>query len=447
MRFEEALSQVPAVLPGEFEQFARHLRPEFIEDALCATGTASVRRRRLPAEQVLWLCVGMALMRNESVERVAALLSLALPAAREALVARSALVQARQRLGEEPLAYVFGATGAEWAQRSARAHRWRGLSVYALDGSTLRVPDGRENWAAFGGQVKSGKRAGSAYPTLRVAGLMAARSHVLAGLAFGPYATGEVTLARELWPSVPDDSVTLVDRNFLVAADLNRLVGEGRNRHWVTRLRKQLTLRVLERHARGDERVEVVLSAATRRRCPELPERWEARAVRYQRKGFRPSVLLTSLLDPVAWPRDEVVSLYHERWEIELGYDEVKTHLLMREEALRSRTPEGVRQEVWAVGLAYNLVRLEMERVASEAGVPPTRISFTNALSLIAHAWVVWSTPPMVPGKLPGELLDLRARLRLLLLPERRPERSYPRAVKIKMSNYARKRPRGRGRN
>src|SRR5215216_3290653 len=106
MRFEEALGLVPAVLPGQFEQFARHLRPEWIEDALCLTGTASVRRRRLPAEQVLWLCVGMALMRNESVERVAALLHLALPSSRGALVAKSALVQARARLGEEPLAYV-----------------------------------------------------------------------------------------------------------------------------------------------------------------------------------------------------------------------------------------------------------------------------------------------------------------------------------------------------
>jgi hypothetical protein len=438
MRFEEALASVPAVLPGEFEQFARHLRPEWIEDALCLTGTASVRRRRLPAEQVLWLCVGMALMRNESVERIAALLHLALADSRGTLVAKSALVQARARLGEEPLAYVFSATGAEWAQRSADVHRWRGLAVYALDGSTLRVPDSRQNWEAFGGQV-GGARAGSAYPTLRVVGLMAARSHVLAGLAFGPFLTGEVTLARELWPGIPDDSVTLVDRNFLIAADLNRLVGDGRNRHWVTRLKKRVQLRVLQRLGRDDALVEVLISPSARRANPALPSRWVARSIRYSSKGFRPSCLLTSLTDAAAYPREEVVRLYHERWEIELGYDEMKTHLLLREEALRSRTPTGVRQEVWAVGLAYNLVRLEMERTADEAGVLPTRISFTNALSLITHEWLVWSTPPMVPGKLPGHLLDLRARLRLLLLPERRPERHYPRVVKIKMSNYDKK--------
>ena len=96
-------------------------------------------------------------------------------------------------------------------------------------------------------------------------------------------------------------------------------------------------------------------------------------------------------------------------------------------------------QEVWGIGLAYNLVRLEMERAANAAGVAPTRISFVNALSMIRHAWIVWSTPPLAPGRIPAALLDLRRRLRLLLLPERRPERSYPRVVKIEMSSYDKK--------
>ena len=129
----------------------------------------------------------------------------------------------------------------------------------------------------------------------------------------------------------------------------------------------------------------------------------------------------------------------HEHWEIELGYDEIKTHMLAREESIRSRTPDGVRQEVWAIGLAYNLVRREMERAADEAGVRPTRISFVNALSMICHAWIVWSTPPLAPGRIPVALMDLRQRMRLLLLPPRRLKRSFPRVVKIKMSNYDKK--------
>ena len=94
---------------------------------------------------------------------------------------------------------------------------------------------------------------------------------------------------------------------------------------------------------------------------------------------------------------------------------------------------------VWGILLAYNLVRVEMERAADEAGVEPTRISFVNALSMIRNAWIVWSTPPLAPGRIPEHLLDLRRHLGLLLLPERRPEPRYPRVVKIKMSNYDKK--------
>jgi len=98
------------------------------------------------------------------------------------------------------------------------------------------------------------------------------------------------------------------------------------------------------------------------------------------------------------------------------------------------------------VALAYNLVRLEMERVADAAGVEPTRISFVTALSLIRAAWFLWSFQPMVPGRIPAAMLALRRQLKLLILPPRRTERAYPRAVKIKMSNYARKPPTGKGR-
>jgi hypothetical protein len=439
MRFEDSFRVVPLALPGNFEQFSRHLKPDWIDDALTLTGTATIRRRRLPAEAVVWLLIGIALMRSESIERVALLLGVALPSTSGELVARSALTQARQRLGAAPLEYLFSATGAEWSTRSANAHRWRDLGVYAMDGTTLRVPDSPENWKAFGGQVGTTSRAGSAYPTVRVVGLMAARSHVLAAMRFADYGTGEVTLAKELWPEIPNDSLILVDRNFLIAGALNQLCGDGTNRQWLTRAKSKTRLRVLQRFGPGDELVEIELSPQTRRANPGLPDQWVSRAIRYRRKGFRPSTLLTSLTDAKKYPRDEVVGLYHERWEIELGYDELKTHMLEREEAIRSRTPQSARQELWAIGLAYNLVRVEMERAADEAGVLPTRISFVNALSMLCHAWVVWSTPPLAPGRIPSALLDLRSRLRLLLLPERRPERSYPRAVKLKMSNYAKK--------
>lgn len=446
MQLEEDLACLPEVLPGDLERFRRHVLPEWVEEALCATGTATVRRRRLPAEQVLWLVIGMALMRNESLERVVRWLDLALPTTRGEPVAKSAIAQARQRLGEDPVAYLFVLTAAAWATASAARHAWRGLSLFALDGTTLRVPDSPENWAAFGGQVGNSQRGGSAYPTVRLLGLIAVRSHLLAALVFGDYGTGETTLAQDLWRELPEHALVLVDRNFLVAPQLTALQQAGRDLHWLTRAKSQTRLRRIDRLGRNDELVEIVLSDQTRRAHPGVPVVWQARAIRYQRKGFRPSTLLTSLLNPIEYPADEIVALYHERWEIELAYDEIKTHMLAREEAIRSRRPAGVRQEIWGIALAYNLVRVEMERAADEAGVPPTRISFVNALSLVRYCLLISSTPPLAPGKIPARLADLRRQLKLLVLPERRSERSYPRLVKIKMSNFNRKPPTGAGR-
>jgi hypothetical protein len=447
MRLEEALSLIPGtVTPAEFDIFRNHIDPAWVEEALLATGKATVRRRRLPAELVLWLVVGMALMRNESIPRVALLLGLELPTAKGDSVAKSALAQARQRLGENPMAYLFVVTASAWAYASAARHRWRGLALFGADGSTLRVPDSPENWKVFGGQHGNGLRNGSAYPTVRILALMALRSHLIAAWHFADYHTGETTLAQSVWHDLPDDSVTIVDRNFLVAYALCSLAATGQNRHWLTRAKSTTQLRRVQRLSRNDDLVEIVLSADTRRRHPEIPAVWQARAIKYQRRGFRPAVLLTSLLDAERYPAAEIVALYHERWELELGFDEIKTHMLEREETIRSRTPTGVRQELWGVGLAYNLVRLEMERVADEAGVEPNRISFVTALVLIRNAWMMWSFQPMVPGRIPAQLLALHRQLKLLILPPRRPERAYPRAVKIKMSNYARKAPSGRGR-
>ncbi len=136
------------------------------------------------------------------------------------------------------------------------------------------------------------------------------------------------------------------------------------------------------------------------------------------------------------------MALYHERWELELGFDEVKTHTLEREEALRSQTPARIAQELWGLAIGYNLVRLAMARVAERAGVAPTRISFRHALQFIRLFWLTaWTASP---GVLPRRLEALHDELALLILPARRSHRRYPRAVKIKMSSYPRKRPRRR---
>lgn len=447
MALAEALLEVgTGRADASFTLFAQTLDPRWIEAALQATGGASVRRRKLPAEYVVWLVIGMGLLRDRSIAEVVRHLHLVLPGVAPPAgqhVTGGAIVQARDRLGDQPLAALFATTAAQWATASADEHRWRGLAIYGVDGSQLRVPDSPENDQTFGRPRGGRGRAG--YPQVRVVALMVLRSHLLAGLAVGACADGEVTLAASLWPTLPDDSLTIVDRGFLSYLLFHQLQSGGAHRHWLTRAKKHLQWDRRKRLGPHDVLVDLPVHRHLRRAHPELPETLPARAIRYHRRGFRPQTLLTSLLDPVAYPAAEIVALYHERWELEIGFDEVKTHTLEREEALRSRAPERIRQEIWGLAIGYNLVRLEMARVAARAAVAPQRISYRHTLMLIRNFWLTaWLAPP---GVLPRRLEALQDELALLLLPPRRSQRRFPRAVKIKMSNYPLKRaPRRRTR-
>ncbi len=428
--------------PREFTNFARHLDRDWIEEALVTTGTATLRRRRLPSEQVVWLVIGMGLMRDRPIAEVVDDLDLALPTARSSDLAPSSVAQARARVGAEPLEWLFVRTAAQWGHASADRDRWRGLALYGVDGTTLRVPDSDENRRHFGAQPAGKGRGDSGYPQIRLVVLMALRSHVLAAASFGPYGD-ERSHANDLWSSVPDNSLLIVDRNFLAANTLMPLEAQGQRRHWLTRAKSTTKWRVVKQLGKGDALVEMDVSSHARRLNDDLPKTWLVRAIEYKREGHKPQVMLTSLTDAEQYPANELVELYHERWEIELGYDEIKTDLLEREETIRSKTPDGVAQEVCGVLIGYNLIRLEMERIADEARVAPTQISFVAALRFIRIEWY-WSSRTRSPGAIPKHLADMRIKIRRFILPPRRPERSYPRAVKLKMSPYLRNRRGGR---
>lgn len=416
LRFAERVVGGQDLAEGAFDRVRASIDPDWIDEALEATGTATLRRRRLPAEHVIWLVLGMALYRNRPIDEVVAKLDLALPGPRGPTPAPSAVSQARARLGQEPMQWLFERCSEKWAHESARRYAWRGLALYGVDGTTTRVPDSPENREHFGGQ--RGPRGDSGYPQVRIVTLMTLRTHLLAAAKFGPYAVSEAVYARSLWPQVPDNALVIVDRNFYDANVLIPLAFHGANRHWLIRAKRNMKWKVIRRLGPGDDLVELKVSNHAHLANPLLPPRWTARAIRYQRPGFPPQILLTSLLDPVLFPAPEVNALYHERWEIELGYDEVKTKMLDRQESIRSRTPAGVGQELWGIALAYNLVRLEMVRIAEEARVPPNRISFLMALRLIRDEWL-WCAVAR-PGAIPRHLRELRAEILRFVLPPRR---------------------------
>ena len=430
--------------PASFEQFQEAIDPEWIADALAATGKASLRRRKFPAEYVVWLVIGMALFLDRAIAQVVQHLDLVLPTARGARgrVTNGAIVHARDRLGPAPLAALFRRTAGVWAGAAAEATRWRRLAVFGLDGTTLRLADTAENAATFGRPGTSRGGAAAGYPQLRCVVLSVLRHHVVAAAKFGPYRTSELELAAALWSELPGQSLVILDRGFAAYALFHRLGDRAHERHWLVRARGgpcALHWTRVQRLGPGDELVDLAPSHGTRAAHRELPPTLRVRAIHVRGRGFRPYVVLTSLLDPAKYPAAELAALYHERWELELTFDELKTHTLGRAETLRSKAPARVEQELWGLLLAYNLVRLIMARAAERADVPPLRLSYWNAVLLIRGFWQsAWHLPP---GTLARHLDTLLEQLALLVLPERR-SRRYPRAVKIKMSNYPRKRPR-----
>jgi len=287
MTLARQLQTVGSISPGRFEDMRRHIDPEWIKKALEATGVATLRRRRLPAEQIIWLVIGMALFRNRSIYELVTKLDLALPG-RSPTVVPSSAAEARARVGDEPLEWLFRVSAQKWARESAKIRPWRGLSLWGVDGSTLRVADTPDNVREFG--YSNNARGQSAYPMVRIASLMALRSHLLADVTFGPFGTGEITYAKKLWPSVPDNSLVIFDRLFLSAGILIPLSRGGLNRHWLIPSKKRMRHRVIRRVGRGDEIIEIPTQARARAVEPAVPERWVPK-IRRAPGGMPPSAL------------------------------------------------------------------------------------------------------------------------------------------------------------
>ncbi|MCC5919039.1 MAG: IS4 family transposase, partial [Cryomorphaceae bacterium] len=422
------------------EPEVRSLIDMVVSDPELTTGR---RQRHLDAASVVFICLAMALFRGVSLVQLAGMLGLKGDRGRR--LASSSITEARQRVGAAPVRALFETMGMLWSHEAAELELWRGLKLYAFDGTTLTVQDSDANFEHFG---KPASRSGDAgYPKLRLVALLAVRSRLLVDANFGPYCgkgTGESTLAAGLWDGVPDSSVLLFDRLFFDTRRLANYLSTGTSRHFVTRECKKLSYSVLEILDNGDELIEVRVSDAARKQQPELPETFLARRIAYQFAGHPPSALITSLIDPVAFPAKELLDIYHERWSIELVYRDLKTTQMLRLECLRSKTPQGVEQEVWGLLAAYVLIRKRMFDVAVREKLTPARLSFKTTLigmqAFLNMMGMLDHPPHLVRAGL--DMLDWAIINGQLPPPAKR---AYPRHVKVKMSSYKRNRGRREG--
>jgi len=416
----------------DWNRLGQHLPYEWIEWAVAYSGKASIRHRRLPAEQVVWLVVALAIYRHQSIAEVLDNLDLALPDETAPFVSKSAIAQARQRIGAEPLRALFALSAQSWCEQDIKTYRFKGLSLFAMDGTTLKVADTVEHRAHFGAQTYPSGRV-SSYPQVRGVTLTAVPTHLVRDAAFGPYGINEMLYAKELLSSIPDDSLTAFDKGFLAAEILCRLTQHGNNRHFVIPAKANTKWEIVEGNA-SDARVRMRVSPQARLKCPELPEFWEARLVVVLDQSARKHVLLTSLLDRQRYKVADIATCYNRRWQIETSFREIKQTMLGMSLTLRSKTIEGVYQEIWGTLTAYNLIRLEIAKAALSVKCEPTEISFIRAFHVIQYE-LQWAAVTRAQGKLPSLLARLRQRL-VTLLNEERPGRHVDRAVKALPSRY-----------
>ena len=430
MFLSQALERLQSFTPEQFSSLSEVLSPELIAHCLELSGSATLRKRRLPMEMMIWSVVGMALFRHQPMSQLIHQLDILLPG-NKPFVAPSAVVQARQRLGEEAVKAVFEMTQRLWHQHTPHPD-WCGLTLLGVDGVVWRTPDTPENDAAFA--RTRNVSAESDYPQVQMVCQMELTSHLLTASAFDSVAVGEITLASQLIAQTPDHSLTLFDRGYYALGLLHAWQSAGTERHWMIPLRKGAQYRVVRRIAPGHELVELTTSPQARAKWDGLPDTLTARLVTKTVRG-KTMQILTSMVDHKRYPAADIVDLYGHRWEIELGYREMKQYLLQSRLTLRSKRPDMVRQELWGVLLAYNLLRFQMAQMAySLKGIEPNELSFSQSMAFLIKELMLM--PLISPGKLPSVVMGLRLMAEAFVLPPRR-ERSYPRAVKKRPQRYA----------
>jgi Insertion element 4 transposase N-terminal/Transposase DDE domain len=421
----------------------RTFPPELVDAVVGDMGRGEQRHRLLPARLVVYYVMGMALFSRSGYEEVMRSLVEGLSwqsgwRTSWRVPSQPAISQARARLGAEPLAELFARGCVPLAGPDTPGAFWRGRRLVSIDGSCLDVADTPDNAAAFG-RPGSGRGSGEgAFPQLRLVAAAECGTHAMFAAAMGSYGTGESTLARGLAAAVGPGMLVLADRGFTAHPLFAAFAATGADLCW--RAKSNAVLPVQERFDDGSFRSELVASTDKRARrdvvtvrvieyAMDDPGRPHTDDTRYR--------LVTTIVDPARAPAGELAALYAQRWEFESALDELKSHQRGPRVVLRSRTPDGVRQEAWGYLCCHYAIRALMADAAGDRGVDPDRISFTRTLHAARRS--VRAGLGTAGHAFTAALSTTITEICRELVPHRR-LRAAPRVVKRKMSNYGVKR-------
>ena len=367
-----------------------------IGPVLSNTGKSSIRQRDLPAQVVVYYVIALALYMQSSYREVLRCLLEAVqwlrdPSLGVRVAGKSGISQARTRLGWEPLRQLHDELVKPVAVRNTRGAWYRSWRLVSLDGSTLDVADEKANEDAF--TRPGASRGSSAYPQIRFVSLVENGTHVLFGSQMDSYRTGEITLAKAVLPRMRSGMLCLADRNFFGFELWQLAQATGADLLW--RMKKNMRMACEKRLTDGSYLSRVYPSERDWR---HKTNGIVLRVVDYRLEGIEGSEpiyrLATTVLDPGKAPAGELAALYHERWEIETAFDELKTHLRGAKIILRSKTPDLVRQEFYGLLMAHFAIRGLMHEAALKADEDPDRLSFLHAVRVIRRKMAVYGAIP-----------------------------------------------------
>jgi len=361
---------------------ARTFPLEKVNEVLGRTGKMSQRQRDLPAHVVVYYILALTLFMQVSYQEVLRCLLEGIEwlsaGSGIKITGKSGISQARTRLGSDPVKELHDSVVKPIGDKETKGAWYRGWRLVTLDGSTMETADNKENEAAFGRPGAS--RGRSAYPQIRFVSLVENGTHVLFGTHLAGCRTSEATLAREVVSHLEAGMLCLADRYFFGSQLWQKACGAKADLLW--RVRRNALLPRLRRLADGSYLSRIYGYQQKHRTTDGI----DVRVIEYTLEGSSPREiyrLVTTILDPVAAPAQELAALYSERWEIENALDELKTHLRGSRIQLRSKTPDLVRQEFYGLMMTHFAIRGLMHEAALRGDIDPDRLSFVHAVRVV----------------------------------------------------------------
>jgi hypothetical protein len=373
---------------------------DVIDDAIRETGKREKRSRLLPAHVVVYYVLACNLFFGEAYEEVMRQLVNGLRFLGNwrdnwTVPTTSAISQARTRLGEAPLKLLFQRIAVPMARPGTRGAWFHGLRMMAIDGLVLDVADTPDNDTAFG-RCGNDQTPGP-FPQVRLVALSECGTHAVVDAELGAVSAAEQTLATRLIARLTPGMLVLADRNFYSYQAWQQAAQTGAALLW--RVSATLTLPVLQWLPDGSyrsvvinpkirgRRREALLTAAAASTDLDPDQAMVIRVVEYTIED-RPGsgelfCLITTILDHEFAPAVELATAYHQRWEIELSFDEIETHQTGHHRVLRSKTPELVKQEIWSLLLTHYAIRHVMKDAADTVGTDPDDLSFIRSYRAI----------------------------------------------------------------